>query len=260
MIAHREFQLSCPGNVCPPSSISHPSPTQQVAKQAEQSARVAAVKDAALRDLLAIVGCLEAWSAPIRDAHMRAAAAAVGSSSSSGEGESAEGGGGGGVSYYPTNGGGGGSCYPTAVEGPDGEDLGGGRVTADGRIVTADGDEGMLGPRVSSFSSATGAAAAAAALGPSPPREREAERFAAAHNRKAALAKGIAMFNAGPVKGVRWVKKGVRGCGNLNLNIPIANSFGEADQFPSRHLASLLADQSPSRHLSLLPAYSSGIF
>ena len=198
MIAHREFQLSCPGNVCPPSSISHPSPTQQVAKQAEQSARVAAVKDAALRDLLAIVGCLEAWSAPIRDAHMRAAAAAAGSSSSSGEGELTEGGGGG-VSYYPTNGGGGGggSCYPTTVEGPDGEDLGG---------CDADGDG--IPPRVSSFSSATGAAAAAAALGLSHPREREAERFAAAHNRKAALAKGIAIFNAGPVKGVRWVRVG----------------------------------------------------
>ena len=118
---------------------------------------MAAVKDAALRDLIAVVGCLEAWAAPIREVHVRNAAAAAAAAAGDAD----------------ANG--------VAVDGSDAEDLASAAVG--GTLYSAIGLNAPM-----SLAGASGA---------------EAQRFEALHTHKARLAKGIAIFNSSPVKGVR---------------------------------------------------------
>ena len=134
-------------------------------KQQEQASRVAAVKDAALRDLIAVVGCLEAWAAPIREVHVRNAAAAA--TAAAGDADA--------------NG-------TAAVDGPDAEDLAAAAAAAGGGTLYS--AIGLNAPISMSMAGASGA---------------EARRFEALHTHKARLAKGIAVFNSSPVKGVRYV-------------------------------------------------------
>ncbi len=124
----------------------------QVGKQQEQERRVAAVKDAALRSILSVVACLEAWAAPIREAHQRASAGLNPSAAGSGGAE--------GSNSNNSN--------------AEGEDAGGG-----------------------SFSGVRSASPA------STHAEGEVERFEAVHSHKTTLAKGIALFNTHPLKGIR---------------------------------------------------------
>ena len=126
-------------------------------KQQEQSSRVAAVKDAALRDLIAVVGCLEAWAAPIREVHVRNAAAAAAAAAGDAD----------------ANG--------VAVDGSDAEDPA--SAAGGGTLHSAIGLNAPM-----SLAGASGT---------------EAQRFEALHTHKARLAKGIAIFNSSPVKGVR---------------------------------------------------------
>ena len=134
-------------------------------KQQEQTSRVAAVKDAALRDLISVVGCLEAWSAPIREAHIRATSTTTG----------------GGV-------GGGGGADDSAEE--NGGGLGGAGLGAIGGLMFNAPPPSMMGPPGGGGGPAVGG---------------EAERFEAVHSHKTLMAKAIAMFNSSPMKGIRFL-------------------------------------------------------
>lgn len=133
---------------------------QNVGRQQEQAARLAAVRELALKSLLLVVSSLEAWAAPIKDAHTR-----------SGYGERAATGGG----ALPGGGGGG--------------DVGDESASEVGSV-------GGSTPR--SAASPFAAAQAAQADG-------ELQRLEAVHSRKSALTRGLALFNAAPVKGVRFL-------------------------------------------------------
>ncbi|GFR41199.1 hypothetical protein Agub_g1869, partial [Astrephomene gubernaculifera] len=145
-------------------------PAASAPKQQEQSRQLTALREGALRSLLAVVHCLDAWAGPLKEAAGPPAGPQLGSN-----GAAAAGGGNAGGGEQPQQ--------QQGEEGKEGDVGGGGGVLA----LRMNGGGGNGG----------GGGGADAS---------EAQRFEAAKVTKSSLSRGMALFNGGsPVKAMRFL-------------------------------------------------------
>lgn len=159
------------------SDCPSPSSAVPVAKQqAEIGAKLAAIRDVALKCVMAVVAALDHWAVPLKEAQAHALAAARGE----GAGSADDGG-----AAMAANG-----SFSFSLSGVAGDGDRGG--SSPGFPANGGGGHGVSGGGVSGGSGLTEG-------------DGGAERLEAQWAHKSTLSKGVAMFNKSPVKGVKWL-------------------------------------------------------